>query len=292
MSTKDFDNELLKGFPEKTYCLCSSQEFLLIESLRDIKKDFDSKGFIIEEYNLASSEEQISIHALIDLLNTMPFIGSRRLVIVNHGEKLSKKDITLISKYSSSPSPFSTLIISVFLPDKKKSHPFDIKSMFSIDISLTSKEMIQWINKKTKQKGFALTNRALELLSESTGDDVGLLYSEVMKFDALGKDVIDIEDVKDLTYAGVSYGAFNLTSVLSSGKVKDTFLTYKKMNENIEEFLLLGAICTNYLNFKAKYDKPEKIRQTLKILHEADSLLKRSAPAVIEMTLLRLLRVI
>ncbi|MCX8027046.1 MAG: hypothetical protein N3A62_04210 [Thermodesulfovibrionales bacterium] len=292
MSIRDFDKELQAGFPEKIYCLQSTQEFLLTECIKDIKHTFTLTNCIVEEYNLASSDEQISAKDLIDLLNMMPFMASKRLVIINHGERLSKKDITLISKYSLDPSPFSTLLIFVFLTDKKKTHPFDIKPLTTIDLTPSQKEVYAWINKKTQQRGFTLTKKALDFLHESTGDNVGLLYSEAMKFDALGKEIVDIEDISELTYAGVSYGAFNLTSVLSTGKVRDTFLTYKRMGENVEDFLLLGAICTNYLNFRSRHDKPEKVKRTLKILHEADSLLKRSAPAVIEMTLLRLLKVI
>ncbi|MFQ3573014.1 MAG: DNA polymerase III subunit delta [Thermodesulfovibrionales bacterium] len=292
MSFRDFDIELQKGLPEKIYCIYSAQEFLLFETIKDIKDNFTAKGYIVEEFNLAVADEHISIHELIDLLNTPPFMGSNKIVILNCGEKLSKKDIPIISRYSQNPSPFSTLVICVYLSDKKKGYPLDIKAKISIDITLTSKEIRVWINKKTKQRGFTLTKNALEFLSTYTGDDVGLLYSEVMKFESLGKDIVDVEDIKDLTYAGVSYGAFNLTSVLGSGRVKDTFLTYKRLGENVDDVLLLGAICTNYVNYRARSESTEKIRKTLRILHEADSLLKRSAPAVIESTLLRLLGVV
>ncbi len=289
---KEFNREIQSGFKGSCYCILSADEFLISDAAQSIKAAINLNEYSIEEFDLLNSDSVITVEALIEMLNTMPFMGTRKAIFVRHSEKFHKKDIARLEDYASNPCPASLLVLFAEMGDSRKANSLAIKGFREIALSLNARDIKEWINSKAQQRGYRFTRDALEYLFDIAGDNPGLLHSEVNKFAALNKDTVDIQDVSGLVYAGAEYGVFNLIGSLKKGDVKETIKGLQRLQGAVEPYQIIGALCWDYVVKGPRTGEQNRLIDTLRILHESDLLIKRAALCSIEMTILKLLKVI
>ena len=94
MSIKHFIQEIEKGLRAPVYFLYSDDPYLLKEaSLMAVGTVPESeRGFGLTVFDLGGVDEKPSFDQIADVLNTMPFMGGRKTVIIENVQELSKKD--------------------------------------------------------------------------------------------------------------------------------------------------------------------------------------------------------
>ncbi len=290
MGLKDFQRECEKGLTKPLYLLTSKDEFLLNDAARAIKGLMKVDDFNFDDFDLSQSDTKVSAESLIELLNMVPFMGGKRTVFVRHAEKFSKKDTGILAGYASNPNPSSLLVLFALSTGSKKDSLQSLQGVNHIDLSLSPRELGQWVNSKAKGQGFTFSDEALKYLIGVVGDNLGLLFSEVSKFASLNKSVVELKDISDLVYEGADYGAFEVIAHIRRGDIKETFKGLNRLDNSLEPYQLLGALCWDYVM------RPPRdsigLRDALNILHESDRLVKRAALCSQEITALRLLKVI
>ncbi len=121
---------------------------------------------------------------------------------------------------------------------------------------------------------------------------MGMLYSEIEKFSSWSTGKIDIDDVKEMVYAGAEYSAFDLINALKKRAAAEVFRIFENVGKNTESQMLLGALNWQYASLQSKSGHKDArfYRTVFKLLHEADVSVKTSRPYVMEDLLVKLLK--
>jgi DNA polymerase-3 subunit delta len=292
MSIKQFQQELSKEFPSPAYLFYSSDDFLLYEALSSIKDKYHSDAFNFDVFDVKSPDNNKPMEQIIDILNTLPFLSGRRVVIIENIQKLTKKDIKKLDEYLTNPANTSLLIMLYEGASTKLFDASVIKNIKTIGLNVQEKDIPLWIRDMAKIKGIEFTARAIEYLIVCVGTDMGMLYSEIEKFSSCNTSKIDIDDVKGIVYAGAEYSAFDLINALKKREAAEVFRIFENVGKNTESQMLLGALNWQYANLRDKsHHKGERFFRTVfKLLHEADASVKTSRSYVMEDLFVKLLK--
>lgn len=298
MSIKQFQQELSKGLPSAVYLLYSSEDFLLYEALSMIKEqNEDINVFNFEVFDMSSPDDSLPAEQIVDILNTMPFMSSRKTVAIKNVQKLSKKDMKTMENYLAAPSPSSLLIMLYDGASPKLFEMSSLKNVKVISLNINGKDIPLWIKDRSKRKGIELTDRAVEYLISFIGTDLGMFSAEIEKLSSWGTGrVFDVDDIKGIVYAGVEYSAFDLVNALMNKNAKKVFRIFENVNRTIKPEMLLGALNYQFASIRSKALKSgsdrekERFREVFTLLHKADAAVKTSHNCVLEDLLFKLLR--
>lgn len=293
MNIKQFQQELSKKFPSPAYLFFSSDDFLLYEARTSIKDNYLSDAFNFDVFDANSPEGSKPMEQIIDILNTLPFLSGRRVVVIENTQKLTKKDIKKLDGYLSNPANTSLLIMLYEGTSPKLFDASVLKNIRAIGLNVQEKDIPAWIRDTSKRKGIEFTDRAIEYLISCVGTDMGMLYSEIEKFSSWSTGKIGIDDIKEMVYAGVEYSAFDLFNALKRKETAEVFRIFENMGKNTESQMLLGALNWQYASLQSRSSghKDERFYRTVfKLLHKADASLKTSHSYVVEDLLMRLLK--
>ncbi len=293
MSIKQFQQELSKGLPSPVYLLYSSDDFLLYEALSGIKEKHRSDAFNFDVYDAKSPDDTKPTAQIIDILNTLPFLSGRRVVVIENAQKLSKKEIKKLDEYLSNPSNTSLLVMLYKGTSPKIFDASVAKNVKAIAMNVQEKDIPVWIREMAKRKGVEFTDRAVEYLITCVGTDLGMLYAEIEKFSSWNTAKVGIDDVKGTVYAGAEYSAFDLIDALKRKDTAEVFRIFENVNENMEPQMLLGALNWQYANLWSKFGHKDErfFRGVFNLLHEADVSIKTSHNYVMEDLLVKLLKI-
>ncbi len=298
MSIRQFRQELSRGLPSPVYLLYSAEDFLLYEALSLIKEQCrDAVGFNFDEYDMKSPDDTIPVEQILDILNTLPFISARRVVVINNIQKLARKDIQKLDDYLLDPAGTALLVM---LHAGAAPKLFDAKtagSMKTIALTIQERDLPVWIKEQAGQKKVRLTDGAVEYLIAVAGTDLGMLSAEIEKLACIVSDrTIDIADLRGIIYSGAEYNAFDLLDALKKKDAKEAFRIFESVTKVQEPQMLLGAL--NYYYGRQGPDYRPGVSEkgatghadTIRLLHEADIAIKTSHRYVIEDLLVKLLK--
>lgn len=288
MSQKQFTAEIERGFPHGIYLLTASDAYLLYDALQQIKAWSGTDPFALEVIDLAFADDCPTIAGMVDILCTVPFLAARKTVIIRNLQKLPKKDAKKLEDYCSEPSP-STLLI--MLHEGASPKLFDasvLRSIKSIPLSISDRDIPDWVKAQARGKGITLSDRAVETLVAEVGTDLGLLHAEVEKLAMAGL-AGDVSDavLKEIVYSGAEYGAFDLINALDRRDARAVFRLYENVRKTSDPYMLLGAMNWHYSNRRERVARGTSI---FALLHEADIAIKSSHQCVIERLLYSLTR--
>jgi DNA polymerase III delta subunit len=297
LSLKQFQQESEKGFPSPVYLLYSTESFLLYEALTVLKGHFqDPALFNLETIDLASADEKLPAEKIMDILNTLPFLSSKKTVVLRNVQKWTKKEAQKFGEYLKHPSD-SALLVMLFegtAPDMFD--PAMMKVVKSIALSVAEREIPSWISERAAKKGIKFTQAAIDYIITFAGTDLGMLHSEIEKFALSEKErVVDIEEVRGIVYAGAEYGAFDLVNALARKDAGQVFRICENLERTMEPQMLLGALNWQYSNSGSRGRIPgldrKKLERVFTLLHEADIAVKTSHSHVMEDLLIKLLKI-
>ncbi len=294
MSIRQFQQELSRGMPSRVYLLYSSDDFLLYEALSAIKEQCsDAVGFNFDVYDIKSPDDTIPVEQIVDIVNTMPFISARRIVVINNVQKLAKKDLQKLDVYLLNPADTALLVMLHSGAAPKLFGAASSGSIKTIALTVQEKDLPAWIKEQAGQKKVRLTDSAVDYLITTAGTDLGMLSAEIEKLACFISDrVIDVADLRSIIYSGVEYTAFDLIDALKRKDAREAFRIFENVTKNQEPQMLLGALNYYYGRQGAAYQQKETSgpAQTIRFLHEADIAIKTSHKYVIENLLVKLLK--
>lgn len=296
MSYRNFLDEAGKGFPSSNYLLASSDPFLHSEAVSLIKAQIppEERDFSFHSFDLVSTgNESVPFEQILDVLNTVPFFGGRKHIVVENFQKLLKKEFKKLEQYLQNPSESSCLILLNFGQIKKEAKD-KLKSVKQILLDISEREIPSWLKQKAKAKGLTISDSAAEYLLGTIGPDLGMLSSEIDKCTLIGKTSVDKKDIIDIIEGKRTYNAFDLVNAINAGDAEKAFRIYAILRETEEPYSLLGALNWQYGRFMVGRDTPRDKKQNyhvFNILHEADVQIKSSGSFYpVELLLARLLK--
>jgi len=293
MSIKHFILEIGKGLTSPAYFLYAEDAYLLKEAglmagelVPETEKDFSFNIFDLDGIDEIPPFEQI-----LDVVNTIPFMGKRRVVVLENVQELAKKEMPPLERYLRNPSPYSLLLL-LHKGNPKAYWKELMRKLKAIPLDIRPQEIPLWIREKAHQKGLDITHDAIEYLVGVLGPDVGLLSSELEKLALIGKTHIDAQDIKSIVRGSGDYDVFDLVNALRDKDTDKVFRVARVLQATQESYALLGAINWHYSRMAAREQgKKPYYAKVFELLNEADIRIKTSGGTFpLEYLLVRLLQ--
>ncbi len=289
MSINHYLAEIKKGLRSPVYILHGDSHFLLKEAIFNTYSIVPEGNheFALEIFDMEDGDSP-PMDNIVDILNTMPFTGGRRFVFIENAQSIKKKELKVISDYVLNPSPYSVLIM-LYL-GKKIDLNMQSQKVKIISVDIRPQDMPSWIKEKGLQKGIDLTDGAIDYLIGITGQDIGLISSELEKIALLDKRRIDSMDISSIIKSEGDYDAFDLIEAMKRNDREGVFRILKKLVDSTEPYSILGAL-NWYFSHSKEEDKIEDLDRVYSLLYEADSAIKVSGGRYpLEYLFIRLLR--
>jgi len=251
MSLKLFNAEIAKGLPAPCYLIHSEDAALMKEAVTRIKAivppedmDFCYNAFDFETPDGAATP----VGRIIDVLNTVSFMGGRTVVIVEGINKLAAEGIKQLGTYVENPAPGS-LLVAMYRGKKPKKNVLDnLQAAKQFGIAIRESDLPYWIKAEAESRGIKMTKEAVECLIAAVGVEVGILISEIQKLSGLGKATVDADDVAEMVRSSRSHNVFELTDALERRDTDAVFRVYRALAETEEPYAMLGALNWFYGN--------------------------------------------
>ena len=203
---------------------------------------------------------EVSVGAILEELQTMPFLAAKRVVVVKDADDFVSKNRELLESYFDNPCSTSALILTVSSwPSntrlaKKLSKVGKLTRVTQPKSWELPGRLIQYACDAHDKK---LTKDAAELLVGLTGETLGLLYGEIDKLALfIGDDkVIEPRHVESLTGHNRLFNAFAVIDAMTAGDAAGAVGRLRKMfaEDKSAEFTIVGAFAFHFRRmFNAK----------------------------------------
>ena len=211
LSVAALRKELKAGTLRPVYYFHGPEETLKDEAARallDAALDPSLRDFNFDQRSAQSLDAE-SLHALV---NTLPMMAERRVVILRDIEALKKKGTarTALLKYLEDPAEGTMLILLQSASpkderDNKADADLAAKAPSTQFNELDTDEAMAWVVRTASQLGVTLAPDAVRHLVAAVGPELGLLRLELEKFSGLGHTgPIDAKLVGE--FVGVQFG--------------------------------------------------------------------------------------
>ncbi len=185
---------------------------------------------------------------VLESARTLPFLGSRRLVIVQEAHLYSTPQLNEFVDYLADPVPSTCLVFSgaklnmstrfaKALAKAGKVHVF--KRMYP-------RQLVPWLGQRARARGKRLEPAAAEHLAELAGLGLGALDSELEKLSLYvgNKASIGREEVRQVMGRGRLYGIFDFTDALAAGELARALTAYDQLHSLGEPAVKVLAMVT------------------------------------------------
>ncbi|MFA6321439.1 MAG: DNA polymerase III subunit delta [Candidatus Omnitrophota bacterium] len=186
---------------------------------------------------------------ILDHVSTIPFLASKRLVVVKNFKKLSEEDISRIIAYIKNPNKYTYLVIDAEDESILKDHPEIMRNVVSSRFGELSdpqfysraKEMLS-----SAAPGKNITSDAAKALKELYGGDMGSVSQELKKLSSFvgDRDQIEAEDVESVAGKHISASAFDLTDAIEVNDLKKALGIISELTlSGKKHYEIVGLLC-------------------------------------------------
>ncbi|MEH7443133.1 DNA polymerase III subunit delta [Bacillus sp. JJ1122] len=252
----DIWKKISKKQIDSVYLLYGTEAFLINETkqlLIEHVLDDEEKDFNLSVYDL----EETPIEAALEDAETFPFMGEKRLVILQNpifltSEKSKGKvehNLGKLEEYLSQPAPYSIVVFSAPYEklDERKKITKELKRKAAVIEAkkLTEQELITWVKERASLSGVEIEKDAIELLLSLAGTNLFMLTSEIDKLAlyagesrSINKDIVD-----RLTARSLEQNIFTLVDKVVHRNVEGALrIYYDLLKQNEEPIKILSVI--------------------------------------------------
>ncbi len=201
MPRRSYDEALRslgKGEPAPVYYLHGAEPVLkdeLVGAVIERALPPAERGLNLDQRDAASLDPE----ALHTLVNTLPMLAARRVVVIRGVEAWKRKPAlrTVLLRYLEHPAPETILIL--VQGDEEQDQEIAARALAVNAEPLEPARVIRWIGYQAQRQGVVLAPEAAEHLARITGYDLGALRTELEKLAGLADGaVLTSERVSDL----------------------------------------------------------------------------------------------
>lgn len=238
------------------YLVYGTEAFLMNETKQLLYENVlqeEEMEFNFSVYDL----EETPIELAIEDAETLPFMGEKRLIILQNPVFLTagktngkvEHNLTKLIAYLEEPAPYSIVVLLAPYEklDERRKITKQLKKQATVveAKSLTEKELIDWIRNRVKRQSIDITDEAIELLLTLVGDNLFLLTSEVDKLALYvgNQQQIEKADVEKLVSRSLEQNIFSLVDKVVHRKIDEALrIYYDLLKQNEEPIKILSVI--------------------------------------------------
>jgi DNA polymerase-3 subunit delta len=245
MDSLAFLEQVSETDPKPFYVLPGDEEFLkrqVLAALQDLILGDEDRAFGLSTH----PGDRATFGAIRDELDTLPFLSSRRLVIVENADPFVTRYRSELEKFVAEPPRTGVLVLEV------KSWPSNTRlaKLTPTGATIICKAppafkladwCVQWTAKRHSKQ---LTGAAAHLLVDLVGPEMGLLDQELTKLAVYaGKsNRIDAADVDKLVGSSREENTWKIFDAIGAGQAREALGILNRLFDQGEEPLrLLGA---------------------------------------------------
>ncbi len=218
------------------------------QAVKKIERSFldsSSREFDYKVFDGANTEAR----DILDYVSTIPFLASKKLVVVRNFEKLSAQDGERIIAYIKNPVKSTCLVLDVEDDSILKQYPqisrYVVLSRFAIltdpQFHARAKEIL------LQAPGCKdISSDASMALKELYGDDMGSVAQELQKLSSFAGERmrIEVRDVEELSGKNPDSSAFDLTDAIEVSDLKRALsIISELMLSGKKHYEIIGLLC-------------------------------------------------
>ena len=260
-SHDDLLRALKHGELAPSYYLHGDQDVLKDEAIQAILGAALDPSLRDFNYDQAAAG-QLDPEALHALVNTLPMMAERRLVVVRDVEQWKRKPAVrkVLLAYLEKPSPDTVLVL---VQGAEAEADADLERLcHSIDCKpLPADGVVEWLERHATALGIRFEPGAAQHLASATGNDLGTLRSELEKLSALGgSEAVSVERIGELV--GVRHGETPgdwIAAVLRGDTPQASRLLAPVLDQSgmsgVKLVAMLGTVLTGLAVARSHYDR-------------------------------------
>jgi DNA polymerase III subunit delta len=231
--------------PQPIYVLTGDEDFLkrqVLTALKALVLAGSDESFGLSIY----TGDKAPLATVRDDLDTLPFLGPRRLVVVEEADPFVTLHRASLEKYVGQPSTTGVLVLVV------KTWPATTRlaKLVSDAVTITCKapaayKLPPWcVEWAAALHGKQLTEPAAQLLVELIGGEMGQLDQELAKLAIYAGSAarIDVDDVDALVGRSQGANLFKIFDAIGSGRAGEALAILDRLfDQNEEPIRILGA---------------------------------------------------
>ncbi|PLT30944.1 DNA polymerase III subunit delta [Peribacillus deserti] len=253
------------------YLLYGTEAFLINETKQMLTKHVLSEEEV--DFNLSVFDlEETPIEAALEDVETLPFLGERKLVFLQNAffltaEKNKSKvehDVSRLEAYLADPAPYSIVAIAApyeKLDDRKKiTKELKRKAAVLEAKKLNEQDLRIWLRERAAAAGVQIHEEAISLLIEISGTNLMLLANEMEKLSLYAEEkLIDAQMVEMLVAKSFEQNIFTLIDKILQRKVEPALSIYYELLRQNEEPIKILAVMAGQI--RMLYQVKELARQ-------------------------------
>lgn len=254
------------------YVLFGSESFLINETKQLLISHVLEEGE--SEFNLSTYDlEETPIEIALEDAETLPFMGEKRLIILNNpffltAEKSKSKvehNLKKLESYLEEPAPYSIIVFSGNYEklDERKKITKELKRRgVTVEAKkLGEQELTSWIKERAAQTDVEIDPDAVQQMLMLAGTNLFMLTTEVDKLALYAADVkkIDVRMVDKLVSRSLEQNIFTLVDKIVQRKVDEALRIYYDLLKQNEEPLKILAVISG--QFRLIYQVKELARK-------------------------------
>lgn len=224
---KSLNEDLKTGQFKQVYFLYGEEDYLKKQYKDKLTKAMISEG---DTMNYAYYEGKgINVREIIDLAETMPFLGERRLIVVENSG-FFKNASPELAEYMKEIPETTHFIFSESEVDKRGKLFKAVKDKGRI-VELAKQDeqtLVRWILGNIKKEGKQTTESAIRYMLTKCGTDMESLQKEMEKLFCytFEKDRIEIADIEEICTTQITNQIFEMVNAVSEKKQKKALELY------------------------------------------------------------------
>ncbi|MDO4632845.1 MAG: DNA polymerase III subunit delta [Eubacteriales bacterium] len=209
------------------YLLCGEEAYL--------KKQYRQKllAALLDEENSINLNRYegkgISVPALIDQAETLPFFAEYRVILIENSEFFKSSPAELAAYLEQIPP--TTVIVFVEDEADKRGKLYKAVKKYGRIVEFTTQNedtLIRWILGELKREDKKITRNTMTLFLEKTGTDMLHIQSELEKLlcYTMGREVITSEDVEEICTTHTEGKIFKMLDAMAEKRQRDALDMY------------------------------------------------------------------
>lgn len=198
------------------------------------------------------------VELIVRSAQTLPFVASRRLVVVRHAEALAAKASEPLAAHVAAPSPTTCLLLTAgesLRADRTRRNDHwllrAVPATATVElVTPRGPALERSLRRRAQLDGLEVTDDAAKLLVEFVGDDLARLLGEIHKAALAGgpdNRRVDVAEVSAVVGESRLRGLFELTSAVERGDGSRAIALLEGVVASGEEPLVILALLTRHV---------------------------------------------
>lgn len=248
----------------EAYLINETKQLLIQHALHEDELDFNFAQFDLEETPIETALEDVE---------TLPFMGERRLVFMQNpffltAEKTKSKvehSVKRLEAYLADPVPYSIVVFTAPYEklDERKKITKELKRKATVVEAkkLNEYELKSWIRDKMNKANVEMNEKAMDRLLELAGTNLMMLTNEIDKLLLYveGEHRIEVDIVEKLVAKSLEQNIFSLVDSVLQRNLENTMAIYHDLMQQNEEPIKILSVMAGQV--RLMYQAKELSRQ-------------------------------